>query len=127
MPEHEVTLTFVRSGGSGGQKVNKTSSKAELHWHVGRSGSFSAEEKALIREKLKVSKDDEIILQCDEERSQSQNKAACIERLHQKAHEAIQVPEERVETHVPKGIKKKNADSDFREARKKACRKKVDW
>jgi len=126
IPESEMEISFVCSGGAGGQKVNKTSSKAVLRWHIGRSDSFSPTEKGLIRKKLKATEADEIVLKCDEQRSQPQNKAACIERLHQKLHEAIQVDAERVPTKKSKGVKNREAESDFREKKSKAGRGRVD-
>jgi len=126
IPESEMEFSFIHSSGSGGQKVNKTSSKVELYWHIGRSGSFSPTEKNLIRKNLKATEADEIVLKCSEQRSQPQNKAACIERLHQKLHEAIQVDAERVPTKKSMGVKNREAESDFREKKSKAGRGRVD-
>ena len=53
IPESEMELAFVRSSGPGGQKVNKTSSRAQLRWNVYASSAFSAEEKEKILSALK--------------------------------------------------------------------------
>lgn len=126
VPERELSIKFVRSGGAGGQKVNKTSSQAQLRWHVGDSAAFSPEEKALIREKVGVNKADEVELDCDEQRSQGQNKELCIKRLNEKVAAALVVPKEREATEAPKGVKARNANSDYREKIKKAGRGRVD-
>lgn len=127
IPEHEIDLSVARSGGPGGQGVNTAESKAVLRWHVGKSGVFTPEEKARIRENLSVTGDDEVVLHCSEHRTQLANKKACVERLHDVVNKAIVVPEERVATKKPKGVKRREAASDFREKKKKAGRGKVDW
>jgi ribosome-associated protein len=127
VPEHEMAFEYSRSGGSGGQKVNKTSSKAILKWHVGKSGVFTPKEKELIRKNVEITVADEIVLHCDEERSQGQNKAACIERLHAKLHDAIQVQAERVATKKPRGVKRREEDSNRLNKLRKSGRGKVDY
>lgn len=128
IPEHEMNISFARSGGPGGQGVNTAESKAVLRWHIGKSGAFSDEEKALIRANAtNMTEGDEIMLHCSELRGQLANKKLCVERLHKIVNEAIVVPEERVATKKPKGVKKREAASDFREKKKKAGRGKVDW
>jgi ribosome-associated protein len=49
IPESELEIAFVRASGPGGQNVNKTSTKAQLHWNVDHSAAFSDMEKAMIR------------------------------------------------------------------------------
>ncbi|MEK9158424.1 MAG: peptide chain release factor-like protein, partial [Patescibacteria group bacterium] len=51
IPESEFRVSFARSSGAGGQNVNKTSTKAIIHWSVGRSRVLSAEEKGRVRAK----------------------------------------------------------------------------
>ena len=52
IPTSEIQITFARSGGKGGQNVNKTATKAILHWSVGRSRVLSPEQKERVRAKL---------------------------------------------------------------------------
>ena len=68
----EVTYKAVRSSGAGGQNVNKVSSKVELHFFIEPSEALSEEEKALLLVKLqpRLTKNNELILQSDESRSQ---------------------------------------------------------
>ena len=72
----EVTYKAVRSSGAGGQNVNKVSSKVELHFFIEPSGALSEDEKALLTGKLqsRLTRNNELILQSDESRSQHKNK-----------------------------------------------------
>ena len=131
IPEHELQIDFVRSSGPGGQKVNKTSSKAQLRWNVGASASFSEEQKARIREAAgnRLNADDEIVLSADTERSQLQNRADVVARLERLVAHALTPKKERKETKVPRSQKRKRLEGKRRDAEKKRMRKppKGDW
>jgi ribosome-associated protein len=68
----ELKFKAVRSSGAGGQHVNKVSSKIELTFDLQNSESFTEDEKELLIQKLKnkLTKDNILLLQCDESRSQ---------------------------------------------------------
>ncbi|MBC7391307.1 MAG: aminoacyl-tRNA hydrolase [Opitutaceae bacterium] len=80
----EVTFKATLSGGSGGQNVNKVSSKMELYWSPGNCVVLDQEKKDKILLKLapKLSGTGEIRLVCDEERSQLQNKEKLITKFY---------------------------------------------
>lgn len=81
--QKEVFYKTSRSGGKGGQNVNKVSTKVELLFSVNDSVLFSDEEKLLLNNKLqsRFNKDGLIQLICDEDRSQYVNKQKALERL----------------------------------------------
>src|SRR5688572_30162789 len=81
--QKEITYKTSRSGGKGGQNVNKVSSKVELLFNVDNSLLFTDEEKQLINNKLQArfNKDGYVQVICDEERSQYLNKEKAVERL----------------------------------------------
>jgi len=81
--QKEVSYKTSRSGGKGGQNVNKVSSKVELLFSVNDSVLFNEDEKLLLNEKLqsRFNKDSLIQIICDEDRSQYMNKKKALERL----------------------------------------------
>ncbi|RZA01154.1 MAG: aminoacyl-tRNA hydrolase [Sphingobacteriaceae bacterium] len=81
--QKEITYKTSRSGGKGGQNVNKVSSKVELLFDVNSSLLFTDEEKQLLNTKLqsRFNKDGYVQVICDEERSQYLNKEKAVERL----------------------------------------------
>lgn len=97
IPYNELVFNFARSGGPGGQNVNKIESKVIVRWAVGKSVAFSPEEKERIREKLKnrLNAEDEIVIHADEERSQAQNKDRVVERLNTLVEQALVIPKKR--------------------------------
>ena len=82
--QKEVTYKTSRSGGKGGQNVNKVSSKVELLFAIDQSALFTDEEKTLLLTKLqsRLSKDGHLQVVCEEERSQYLNKEKALEKLH---------------------------------------------
>lgn len=124
IPDQELQFDFARSGGPGGQNVNKVESKVILRWNVGSSIIFSAEEKERIRKKLanRLNNNDEIVLQSDEERSQIQNKERAIERLNILVSEAILVPKKRRATRPTHSAKLKRLETKKKHSTMKRLR-----
>jgi ribosome-associated protein len=93
----ELIFKAVRSSGSGGQHVNKVSSKMELHFNLDSSESFSDEEKQLLLQTLsnRLTKDNRLILQCDETRSQHKNKELVIKRFLNLIKEGLIIPKKK--------------------------------
>src|SRR5947209_17709410 len=81
--QKEISYKTSRSGGKGGQNVNKVASKVELLFSINNSLLFNDEEKELLNEKLQArfNKDGFVQVICDEERSQYLNKEKAQERL----------------------------------------------
>ena len=100
----EITLKAIRSSGSGGQNVNKVSTKVELQFDVINSMDLNDDEKELLKENLstRLTKNDVLILQCDESRSQFKNKQLVIQRFLELITEALIIPKERIPTKTPK-------------------------
>ncbi len=120
----EITFKAVRSGGAGGQHVNKVSSKVVLFWNSTETQALSAVEKELIVTKLqtKFSKDGTLILSADDSRSQIKNKEIVINRFFTLLETALQIDKARIKTKVPKAIIRKNKEAKQKLSLKKALR-----
>lgn len=122
----ELKFKAVRSGGAGGQHVNKVSSKIELTFDLGNSEGLSEEDKALLIQKLKskLTKDNVLLLQCDESRSQHKNKEIAIDRFLNIISEGLIVQKPRKATRPSKSSIHKRLEKKKKQAFKKAFRKK---
>ena len=125
----ELEFKAVRSSGAGGQNVNKVSSKVVLSFNLMQSQALTDEEKALAEANLaaKLTKENVLIIQCDEDRSQIRNKEIVIKRFFSILENALVVPKQRKRTKVPKTVIKKRIEGKRRQAEKKQSRKKPDF
>ena len=124
----ELTFKAVRSGGAGGQHVNKVSSKVVLFFNVLTSEALSEEEKSLLLEKLKakLTKAQVLILNSEVSRSQHKNKELVIKRFIDLIKKGLVAPKKRVPTKTPKAVIKKRLEDKHKQALKKTSRKKPD-
>jgi len=122
----ELNFKAIRSSGAGGQHVNKTSSKVELTFDLENSFSLSDKEKELLKMKLssKLTKDNLLILFCDESRSQHRNKDLIIKRFLGILKLNLIQPKKRRSTKPSKTSIKRKAENKKRVSIKKALRKK---
>ncbi len=124
----ELTFKAIRSSGSGGQHVNKVSSKVELTFNLKESSVFNDVQKIrlLFRLKNRLTKDGILILQCGESRSQHKNKEIIVKRFIEILKNALKVPKKRRPTKIPKSVIKKRLKQKRHLSEKKAGRKKPD-
>lgn len=127
IPDSEIRVSFTRSSGAGGQNVNKTSTKATVHWQVGESQAFSDEEKILIRTRLvnRVNSFDEIVVSCEEERSQSQNREKAEARLQSLVSQAVKIFKKRRPTRPTRASREKRLEGKKRRSAIKISRQKA--
>ena len=124
----ELQFKAIRSGGAGGQHVNKVSSKVALTFDLNNSEALSEEEKERIALKLsnRLTKENLLLLQSDESRSQHKNKEIVIDRFLNILENALKVPKKRKKTKPSKSAVESRVKSKIRTAQKKALRRKND-
>jgi ribosome-associated protein len=133
IPENELEIKFVRSSGPGGQKVNKTSSKAQLRWNINDSKIFTGEEKERIQTYLHtrrpslITKENDIIIECDEERHQPKNKEIAIWRLNELINRALKKEKKRFPTKPSRAAKERRLEEKKRKSEIKKARQKIKY
>lgn len=122
----ELSFKAIRSSGSGGQHVNKVSSKVELAFNLTESSVLSDLQKERLLKKLgnRLTKDHILMLQCDESRSQHKNKELVIKRFLDLIKNGLRVPKKRIPTKRSKAAIKKRLKSKRQLSEKKVNRKK---
>ncbi len=122
----EITYSAVRSSGAGGQHVNKTASKVMLQFDVENSEGLTSEEKERIFRKLesRLTKNKELILDCEETRSQHKNKELVNTKFQDIITAALKKRKPRKKTRRTKAsnikrLKKKKIQADKKSNRQK--------
>jgi len=125
----ELKFKAVRSSGAGGQHVNKVSSKVELIFDLQNSSEFSEDEKIVLLKNLqtKLTKENILLLSCDESRSQHKNKELVIERFFVIIKTGLKVPKKRKATKPTKSSIQKRIDKKKNIALKKVLRHKPNF
>lgn len=121
----ELNYKAVRSSGAGGQNVNKVSTKIQITFALEISNGLMDEEKITLTEKLsnRITKDNFIIIECDETRSQLKNKELAVKRLFILLENALKKEKKRLVTKVPKRVIRKRLEDKKNQSEKKLNRK----
>jgi ribosome-associated protein len=100
IPMSEIVFRFSRSGGPGGQNVNKTETKTELRFNVVDSPSLSEDQRTRISKNLvsKISADGILQIIVQDSRSQSQNRETALHRFRELLRGALINPKKRKTT-----------------------------
>lgn len=124
----EFQYKAVRSGGAGGQHVNKVSSKVVLYWNLLESKGVTEEQKEKLSNawKNRLSKEGVVIMECDATRSQFKNKELVVERFFALLEQSLKVVKPRKETKIPKKAVRKRREHKEQLSMKKILRKRVD-
>jgi ribosome-associated protein len=109
IPETEFEWSFVRSGGPGGQNVNKVASKAVLRWPLDASPSVPEHVKLRLRarQRKRVTESGELVLTSQRYRDQERNRQDCLDKLRELILEAAFEPKPRRPTKPSRGSKER--------------------
>lgn len=121
----ELAVSFVRSGGPGGQHVNTSATKVELRFDVSGSTSLARAQKDRIIAALgpRLTTDGVLVLQAGEFRSQARNREAAVGRLGNLLDEALRRRRRRVPTRVPRAERRRRRESKRRRSERKRQRR----
>jgi ribosome-associated protein len=125
IPDVEFDWSYARSGGPGGQNVNKVSSKAILRWSVAITPSLPPHVRdrlmALNRRRLTTTGD--LIVTSQRYRDQERNRQDCLEKLAELVREAATLPKARRATRPTRGSKMRRLAAKKRQSERKAGRR----
>lgn len=135
MPMHvpdfssEIQFRFSRSGGKGGQNVNKVESAATGIWKPATSQFFTEEQKQLLLAKLvyRLTQEGELLIKSQTHRTQLSNREEVLKKSREVVDKALQVKKLRIASRPTKAAKEKRIESKKQHSELKKDRQKVKW
>jgi ribosome-associated protein len=126
---HEIEFEVTRSGGPGGQNVNRTNSAVILRWNVLESQSFTFDQRQRLLTFLapRLTRAGELLIRSEESRDKEMNRKRCFEKLESILAEALFVPKKRKKTRPTRGSKERRHESKKQRSNIKSSRRKVDY
>jgi len=124
IPDDELTFTYVRSSGAGGQNVNKVATKAVLRWHVEGTASLPDDVRARFSAKYRARINDrgELVLTGERTRYRKRNADDCLEKLRAMILSVVAPPRRRKKTRPTRASRERRLRDKRSRAEKKRRR-----
>jgi ribosome-associated protein len=126
IPDEELDWSYARSGGPGGQNVNKVASKAVLRWNpAATAAAIPAPAKARMRGRFpsRFTADGEVVIPSQRYRDQERNRLDCLEKLAEMVRACLPEPTPRKATKPSKGSQRRRLEDKKRQSERKKNRR----
>jgi ribosome-associated protein len=125
IPTEEIDVTFARSGGPGGQNVNKVATKVVLRWRPAESAALTPAQLERITEKLasRITNDGDLLVTSERTRYQDRNRDDAMAKLATLVKDALHVPKKRRKTRPTAASRQRRIDAKKRRGSTKRMRR----
>lgn len=129
IPDQELSLSFLRSSGPGGQNVNKVATAVQLRYDLEHSRALSAAAKLRLRSLSgrRLTADGSILIVARNHRTQERNRREAENRLVELLRRALTVPKIRKATQPPRAARERRLERKARTQRTKGLRSRPRW